>query len=57
MLHGCPLPSRLGIDVDDVAVLHEAVDERRDAGRAWKHCPPLSKRQIGRDNDRPRTKA
>jgi len=54
MLKGGFLSPGLGVDVDDVAVLHEAVDERCDAGGAWKHRSPLPKRQVGRDHDRPR---
>src|ERR1700683_1058443 len=54
LLHGGFLSPGLAIDVDHVAVLDEAVDERRDAGRARKHRAPLSKRQVGRDDNRPR---
>ena len=35
------LPPGVGVDVDDVAVLGEAVDERDDASSAGEHCAPL----------------
>src|SRR5262249_17486874 len=42
----------VGIDVDDVAVLGEAIDEGAEAGGVAEDGAPLLVREIGRDNDR-----
>lgn len=46
------LPPRVRIDIDDVAVLREAVDERDDACGTRKHAAPLLERQICGDDRR-----
>ena len=46
------MPPGLGIDVDHMAMLDEAIDEGRNASGAGKHRAPLSKRQVGRDDNR-----
>ncbi len=50
---GGSLTPGLGVDVDDMAMLDEAVDERRDAGGAGKHRAHCRKRQVRRDDDGP----
>jgi len=42
--------ARNRVDVDEVAVLGEAIDEGHDAGRAWKDSAPLLVGQVGRDD-------
>ena len=44
---GVLLPPRLGVDVDDVAVLSEAVDKPDDARSVREHASPLLEREIG----------
>src|ERR1019366_3085899 len=41
----------LGVDVDDVAVLSEAIDESTEAGSVVEHGAPLLESEIGRDDD------
>lgn len=45
------LPVGLGVDVEDVAVLGEAVDERAEAGGVVEDGPPLLVSEVGRDHD------
>jgi hypothetical protein len=45
--------SGVGVDVDDVAVLGEAVDEGAEAGGIAEDDAPLLVREIGRDHDWP----
>ena len=49
-LGGVGLAPGIGVDVDDVAVLGDAIDEGHDAGRARKDCAPLLVGQVGRDD-------
>src|ERR1039457_1085437 len=44
------LAPRIGIDVDDVAVLREAVDEGGEASGTWEDGAPLFVGQIGGDD-------
>jgi sirohydrochlorin ferrochelatase len=39
----------LGVDVDDVTVLREAIDERTEARRVAEHRAPLLVAEVGRD--------
>ena len=50
---GVLLPPGVGVDVDDVAVLGEAVDESDDAGGAGEHGgAPLFEREVRGDDRR-----
>ena len=49
---GLLLPPGIGLDIEHVAVLDEAVHEGRDACGTGKHRPPLLERQVGGDDRR-----
>jgi hypothetical protein len=51
-LEGMLVAPRIGIDVDLMAVLGEAVDECDDAGCSGEDCAPLLESEIGRDDRR-----
>ena len=49
---GVLLPPGVGVDVDNVTVLREAIDKRDHAGSAGEHGAPLLERQVGCDRPR-----
>jgi hypothetical protein len=42
-------PIRFALEGDDLGVVHQAIDQRDDAGGVWKDFVPFSKRTVGGD--------